>query len=239
MSRGAVVWVLLSGSVVVPAGASAVPPAQPPATSTLKEASNLPADVVAPATRNDVVLGHIGRLYADALTASVRAQRRAVTPGATPLVADRETAVDPRRRPARPATLARDAFARMTQNAVNELPLVHRTRAVLQQLGTVELHARNGRLELQGPTLAALPRPTSVTPPVIRTRLTLDDGADLALTWETTAGPFRSRLSYAALPRTMTASLTAQLSSFSSVELGLQRAATGPRLGACLNLRVP
>ena len=185
------------------------------------------------------MMGRFGRLTADALTSTVQAQRQVMVTGSPIHSADPGALEDPRQAPAQADILARDALARMVQDTLRQLSLVRKTREAMERFGTVQVRVKDGHLGLDRPPLADEPPDPSPGLEVLQTRLLFGDGADLAIIWETFAGPLHSRVSYGTLPKTLTLSLGVSLHGASSVEVGLRRDAAGYRADACLSLSLP
>lgn len=185
-------------------------------------------------------LNQLGRLYAQALAKTVQAKRPARAPDSAVFARRRDAADDPGHKTAPARELARDAIYRMAQDSLNDLPIMRRTRELIQRFGTVDVRVdRHGEVLVNHSSPFEPVAAPDATQTLVHSRVMIGEGTDLALIWETAAGPFRSRLSYRARPGILTMVLGAALGARSGLEIGVRQQGHVRRADAALSFALP
>jgi hypothetical protein len=95
--------------------------------------------------------------------------------------------------------MAREAIFEGLARTVNSVRVLRRVRDYGRSLSTAEVTVKEGKVDFNGPSLdpnGASPDPQGDTESSLHSRLKLEGGVDLGMSWRTTYGPFEYRMTY-------------------------------------------
>ena len=141
--------------------------------------------------------------------------------------------------------LARQALYSAIQDTVNEVQLLHRAREYGRSLTSAEVKMKEGQLDFEGPSLTKAGRDLdgesdSSSRDFFRSRITVNAGLDLGLSWRTTLGPVESRLTYFLVGDDLLgATLSRRLTDWSRLDLTYRTGPDEQRALATLGFSLP